>query len=318
VDDAVTAKVKQFIDKKLKKDKICENQIKVLESELTNMSQYELPASIVRKPPDKIMAFIGEIYAPYEIVLLGDELDIAQQLTLIEFDIYSQVKEMELLGQAWSSEKKSHISQNVSQLLQRANRTANWVSTCVLIQSKVKDRTKILSKFMNIAKHLKELNNYNTLMGIIAGINTVAVSRLRHSFNGIRKNITENWEILMDIMGPMNAFKKLRTTIEESGPTALPYIGMYLSDLTFMEDGNQNELIREGNPPIKLINFTKHFMIYRAIDQLLKYKTSAKFNIQKHDPIYTFLYELPVLPEEDLYQLSMMREPRDAPSSMIK
>jgi len=122
----------------------------------------------------------------------------------------------------------------------------------------------------------------------------------------------------MDIMNPTNAFKKLRSTMEECGPTALPYIGMYLSDLTFLEDGNPDEIIREGNPPIRLINFSKHYMIYRAIDQLRKYQTSAKFNVEKREPMFSFLYELAVLTEEELYQLSMNREPRDAPPHHIK
>lgn len=219
------------------------------------------------------------------------------------------------MGQAWSSEKRGHIAPNVIQLLQRANRTANWVATCVLLHPKVKERTKILTKFMTIAKHLKDMNNYNTLMGIIAGLNTVAISRLRHSFVNIKKQVSETWDVLMDTMNPGNAFKKLRATLEESGPTALPYIGMYLSDLTFMEDGNPDEMPPAGS---KIINFGKHYMIYRAIDQLRKYQTSAKFNITKHEPIHTFLYELPVLSEEELYSLSMLREPRDAPANMIK
>jgi len=319
VDEGVSSEIRKFMQKELKKDKIFESQIQSIEDELTNTSQYELPNSITQtKPPEKIMGYIGELYAPYESVLLGDEMVIAQQLTLIEFDIYSKIKEMELLGQAWSSEKRSHVSPNVIQLLQRANRTANWVATCILLQSKVKDRTKVLSKFMTIAKHLKDLNNYNTLMGIIAGLNTVAVSRLKYTFLPIKRNITEIWDVLMDIMNPSNAFKKLRTTMEECGPTALPYIGMYLSDLTFLEDGNPDEITREGTPPVKLINFSKHFMIYRAIDQIRKYQTSAKFNIEKREPMYSFLHELAILTEEELYQLSMNREPRDAPPNLIK
>jgi len=210
------------------------------------------------------------------------------------------------------------VSPNVVQLLQRANRTANWVATTILLQPKVKDRTKVVSKFMTIAKHLKDLNNYNTLMGIIAGINTVAVTRLKYSFLNVKKNITENWDILMDIMNPGQSFKKLRTSMEECGPTALPYIGMYLSDLTFLEDGNPDEIVREGPPPERLINFSKHFMIYRAIDQIRKYQTSAKYNIEKREPIFSFLFDLAVLTEEELYQLSCVREPRDAPPHLIK
>jgi len=265
------------------------------------------------------MVFVGELYAPYDTVIQVEDLTIAQQLTLIEFEIYSKIKETELLGQAWSKEKRQSVSQNVVQLIQRANRTSFWVATCIMIQPKVKDRAKVLTKFMNIAKHLRDLNNYNTLMGIIAGLNTVSVSRLKHSFAGIKRSITEQWDLLMELMNPSNAFKRLRSAIEDSGPTALPYIGMYLSDLTFMEDGNPDEIIREDGPnQVKLINFSKHFMIYRTLDQLRKYQTSAKFDLKRQDPVFTFLFELPVLAEEELYQLSLIREPRDISAPPIK
>lgn len=46
----------------------------------------------------------------------------------------------------------------------------------------------VIQKFINIAQHLKDLNNYNTLLGIIAGLNIGSVSRLKHSFATMKKN----------------------------------------------------------------------------------------------------------------------------------
>uniref|UniRef100_A0A6B2L5N5 Ras-GEF domain-containing protein n=1 Tax=Arcella intermedia TaxID=1963864 RepID=A0A6B2L5N5_9EUKA len=307
IDETVIAKLRKFVDKKLRTDSFFSSQINTLEDELTNFSQYEFPSNIVRKLPDRFLPFE---HHPFSIVLQYDEQLIANQLTLVEFDIYLKIKEMELMNQAWSKEKYFYLSQNVVQLILRANRTSFWVASCILLQPKVKDRTKLIQKFINIAKHLLDLNNYNTLMGIVAGLNTVSISRLKLSFGPVKKNFTEQWDQIMELMNPSNSFKRLRTSLDEAGPQALPYIGMYLSDLTFMEDGNADEITKEDGT--KLINFSKHFMIYKAIGSLRAYQLSAKYNLQKVDSVFNILSDLPSLLEEDLYQLSLIREPRDA------
>uniref|UniRef100_A0A6B2L162 Ras-GEF domain-containing protein n=1 Tax=Arcella intermedia TaxID=1963864 RepID=A0A6B2L162_9EUKA len=309
VDENIANLLRLFVDKNLRKVQLFESPIRLMDNELMNTHQYDFPSTLSRKPPDAIVAFIGD-YDPYEIILQVDELVIAQQLTLIEWEIYVKIREVELLNQSWSKEKRQPIAQNVVQLMQRANRTSFWVATSILLQSRAKDRTKAVTKFMNIAKHLKDLNNYNTLMAIIAGLNTVSVSRLKQTFASVKKNVLEQWEILMEVMNPSNSFKKLRTALEEAGQTALPYIGLYLSDLTFMEDGNPDYITSEDGT--KLINYAKHFMIYKAIDSFKKFQTISKYGsqFQKTDH-FKFLFHLPVFDETDLYQLSLLREPRE-------
>jgi len=122
----------------------------------------------------------------------------------------------------------------------------------------------------------------------------------------------------MDLMNPASSFKKLRAAIDEGGGNVLPYMGMYLTDLVYIEDGNPDfvadkdkgkENYVEKEP---VINFLKHYMIYRQINSFLKFQTDANFNeIEKEDPIYSFLYELPTLSDEELYALSLDREPKE-------
>jgi len=78
-----------------------------------------------------------------------------------------------------------------------------------------------------------------------------------------------------------------------------------------MEDGNSDEVKStiEGDDRV-LINFPKHFMIYKTIDRLQTYQTEANWNLETDDLVYSYLYELPVLNEHELYQLSLLREPR--------
>ena len=48
------------------------------------------------------------------------------------------------------------------------------------------------------------------------------------------------------------------------------------------------------------------------INNLLKYqKNLSKYDLSRKEPQFTFLYELQFLHEDDLYHLSLEREPRD-------
>lgn len=56
---------------------------------------------------------------------------------------------------------------------------------------RLKNRIQAFTNFVNIAVCLREQNNFNTLMGIIAGLNTSSVSRLKHTKAGIKSRSME-------------------------------------------------------------------------------------------------------------------------------
>jgi hypothetical protein len=81
-----------------------------------------------------------------------------------------------------------------------------------------------------------------------------------------------------------------------------------------MDDGNPDHVVI-GNK--KLINFDKRRLIYITIQQIRFYQQS-KFNFGRHEPLTSFLWELPALGEHELYQLSLEREPRNAERNDIR
>jgi hypothetical protein len=70
-----------------------------------------------------------------------------------------------------------------------------------------------------------------------------------------------------------------------------------LKDLTFIDDGNRNTL--DG-----MINFRKRFQLMESINGLLSYQKQS-YKLMPVEPIYTFLDELPVLDDRELYQISI-------------
>lgn len=117
-------------------------------------------------------------------------------------------------------------------------------------------------------------------------------------------------------------------------------MGVHLSDLTFMDEGNPDFLdvrvnealvarisLSQSSREVKLINFPKHHLVSRSISELLRFQnmpysmppkgmrslfTTLIFFSASLEPLYTYLKELPGLMEKELYDLSLDREPRNS------
>lgn len=84
-----------------------------------------------------------------------------------------------------------HRSRHVLSLISRANRVSFWVASLILFHDTVKDRATMVQKFITIGEELRKLNNYHTLMGIIAGLNMSSVTRLKKSLEEVPQSYKE-------------------------------------------------------------------------------------------------------------------------------
>jgi predicted MPP superfamily phosphohydrolase len=85
------------------------------------------------------------------------------------------------------------------------------------------------------------------------------------------------------------------------------YRGTYLTDITFIEDGNPDYI--KG-----LINFRKRELVYLVIREVQQYQLQ-RYNYEYVDNIAHFLAELPYHTDEELYELSLVHEPRNVASA---
>eukprot|EP01090_Pellita_catalonica_P019851 TRINITY_DN6873_c0_g1_i1.p1 TRINITY_DN6873_c0_g1~~TRINITY_DN6873_c0_g1_i1.p1 ORF type:complete len:459 (-),score=74.47 TRINITY_DN6873_c0_g1_i1:887-2263(-) len=114
-----------------------------------------------------------------------DDMEIARQITLIEFENFEKIRPQELLNTAWSKAKLKHTAPNVLNMIHNFNHFSLAVATCVLKCKKVRTRIKMMTKFINIGLHLRNLNNFNSLMEILAGLNIASIFRLKHTKAGL-------------------------------------------------------------------------------------------------------------------------------------
>jgi len=225
----------------------------------------------------------------------------------MEFEIFSRINRSELISQKWSKEKYQVLARNVTALVQRSDRLSHFVASSILFQKRLKDRAKVLIKVIRVAQALADLRNYNGLMGVLMGLTLSSVSRLKHTWSKLPQKYDLSYRTLAMYQDPSNSFKFYRDGLKVAGNTCVPYLCMFLSELTFMEEGSCSDIIDIGD--YKLINFPRYYIIHRTIKQLQHFQV-AKYELELKQPLFTYLYHMSGLEEKELYTLSLEREPR--------
>jgi len=211
---------------------------------------------------------------------------------------------VELLNQCWTKYKLKHSAPNVLRLIDRFNELSGWVASNIIWQAKLTKRTKLFKRFIKIALHCFEIGNYHSSMAVVAGLNTASASRLKFTRLGA-KNQLKVLEFLEAQLNATGSYHNLRELIRNKNPPIIPYIGVYLGDLIFIGEGNPDEL--DG-----LINFHKQRLTYSVILQIQQYQYDGYDQLEQRPDIMLYLTQLPQASEKELFDLSLLREPRGA------
>jgi len=156
---------------------------------------------------------------------------------------------------------------------------------------------------------LRSLNNFNSLMAILAAFNSAPVHRLQRTWNGTASKDKKLLEGLKQVMDSTGNFSNYRKTLHSIQPPCVPFLGTYLTDLTFIEDGNKDML----NADKQLINFDKRLKVAVVIREIQQYQ-SMQYCLQPVDIIEQYLVSKfkTVRSIDDLYDLSLKIEPRES------
>eukprot|EP01119_Soliformovum_irregulare_P004557 TRINITY_DN1560_c0_g1_i1.p1 TRINITY_DN1560_c0_g1~~TRINITY_DN1560_c0_g1_i1.p1 ORF type:complete len:1166 (+),score=383.87 TRINITY_DN1560_c0_g1_i1:136-3633(+) len=238
-----------------------------------------------------------------------DPLEVARQLALIDFNLYKQIQPHECMGQPWNKPGSKENAPHVVEMIQRFNQMSGFVMTEILNTDKLKNRAAVLKMMIQIAKKSYKLNNFNGVFTVMSGLESSAVHRLKKTWKSIPKKNQQDYQDLKALCTTRYSFKALREKIHTANPPIIPYLGVYLSDLTFIEDGN-SDLIDGG-----LINFDKRRLLASVIAEIQQYQLQS-YAFAEIPPIRDFLLSVKGMDEDEAYGLSLSIEPRKPQSIM--
>uniref|UniRef100_A0A7N8X7D4 Rap guanine nucleotide exchange factor 4-like n=1 Tax=Mastacembelus armatus TaxID=205130 RepID=A0A7N8X7D4_9TELE len=114
--------------------------------------------------------------------------DLAYQMTMFDWELFSCVHEHELLYHTFGCQSFRRTKANLDLFLRRFNQVQLWVVTEVCLCGQLSKRVQLLKKFIKIAAHCREFKNLNSFFAIIMGMSNPAVSRLSQTWERIIAN----------------------------------------------------------------------------------------------------------------------------------
>jgi len=244
------------------------------------------------------------------------ELDLASQLTLLESDLFHRIRPRELLGQCWSRKNKEIMAPNVLALISSFNKVGRWVTTSIVSVFNLEQRATRLQKCIRLAEALRRINNFNGVLEVISAINSSPVRRLKRTWELIDEEHLSLFSSLETLMSHSASYKEYRAAVRRTDPPCLPYLGVYLTDLTFLDDGNQ-DFVDDG-----LINFYKRELVAKVISEILRYQQVTYYkSFPEMSSVLAWLVrelENSSVDEQQAYTLSMKIEPRDTSEALEK
>jgi hypothetical protein len=208
-------------------------------------------------------------------VLDFEPQEIARQLTLKQMNIFCSILPEELLGSQWMK-KGGVASPNVKAMSSLSTDLSNLVADTILQFPDVKKRAAVIKQWIKIAHQCLQLNNYDGLMAIICSLNSSVISRLRKTWEIVSLKRREMLKTFQSIVEPSNNNKVLRSRLQGHVPPCLPFLGMFLTDLTFVDIGNPATKQLPGSSAedrgLTVINFDKHTRTAKIIGELQRFQ----------------------------------------------
>lgn len=166
--------------------------------------------------------------------LLSSPREFANHLTAYEHKLFSNIQTCEFLSQNWN--KRKEITMGINQNTKHFNSIVNWIVRTILALHSSEERGKTFRFFITSAMFLYKLNNFNGLFEIISALNDVSIFRLNLSWHAAGMEFYLIFRKLSSLID--KNYELYREELEYIQLPVTPYIGVFLTDLTFIEDAN--------------------------------------------------------------------------------
>ena len=209
-----------------------------------------------------------------------DPLELARQFTLKESQIFCSILPEELLASEWTK-KTGSMAVNVRGMSRLSTDLANLVADSILQVEDPKKRATIIKQWIKIANRFFELANYHSLMAIVCSLSQSTITRLKKTWEVVSTKTKSTLEHLKTVVSHDRNYAALRQRLQNHVPPCVPFVGLYLTDLTFVDAGNQPTRQLPGPSPSEesrsVINFDKHVKTAKIISELQRFQIPYRF-----------------------------------------
>ncbi|XP_052737237.1 guanine nucleotide-releasing factor 2 isoform X2 [Bicyclus anynana] len=249
-----------------------------------NRYEYDLPCnSVVSLRRDTLLDFKAS--------------ELAEQMTLLDSALFVRITTAEVLS--WPRDQSEERSPNLTRFTEHFNKMSYWARSRILEQDESRERERYANKVLKVMKALRKLNNFNSYLALVSALDCPPVRRL-----GWPRAVVDALKDHVALIDSSHSFRAYRLALGETQPPCIPYIGLFLQDLTFVHVGNP-DLLPDGS-----INFTKRWQQYTIMENMKRFH-KEQYKFKKNERIQAMFNEFDdVLSEETMWQISEKIKPR--------
>jgi hypothetical protein len=188
-----------------------------------------------------------------------------------------------------------------------------WVAESILNEPDIKKRTALVKFFVKVADRCTGLNNFSTSRSILAALDSSVISRLHQTWSGLPQKYKAQLESLRKLADHSRNYHEYRSKLRNTAPPAVPFLGLYLTDVTFCREGNPSHRASPSDPSKKLLNFNKYHKLARIVQDMQRFQ--APYNLKAIPEVQEYLSVAFEKSKhhgdlQDLYRRSLLVEPK--------
>jgi hypothetical protein len=209
--------------------------------------------------------------------------DISSDFFKLDAFLFANLSSAEFAKQAWNKAGKEEKSPNLQKLTEIVNKMNEFVLLTVVGMttidgsegdSQLAQRAAMLEFFIDLETMAAEKGDLHQAMAIHASISSSSILRLKKTWAKVSKTHMDKYTEIDTLLSNDKSYLHLRARVAEAkakGEICMPFIGPYLTDYTFICEGNK--IMTEEEEP-KLVAET-----LRMFGELLEKATEPRKRI---------------------------------------
>ncbi|XP_075194263.1 ras guanyl-releasing protein 3 isoform X2 [Anomaloglossus baeobatrachus] len=245
-----------------------------------------------------------------KVCLLFDHLEpveLAEHLTFLEYKAFRRISFTDY--QSYVIHGCLVDNPTLERSIALFNGISKWVQLMVLSKPSPQQRAEVITKYINVAEKLLDLQNFNTLMSVVGGLSHSSISRLKDTHAHLSTDVTKVWNEMTELVSSNGNYCNYRKAFSECEEFKIPILGVHLKDLIAVH------VIFPDWIDDNKVNTVKMQQLYVTLNELVSLQSASHHLETSMDLINLLTLSLDLYhTEDDIYKLSLVLEPRNPKS----
>ncbi|XP_055948699.1 ras guanyl-releasing protein 3-like isoform X2 [Argiope bruennichi] len=268
--------------------------------DLSKLPSYDWARSMsVRNPPAKHTRKISLVYDHLE------PSELAEHITFLEHKVMRRItfSDFKAYAECGTPQDIPKLERSISLF----NGLSQWIQWMVLSKSLPQQRADVIVKFVHVAQKLLQQNNFNSLMSVVGGLSHSALARLTNTMACVPSETKKTLAELGELLASASNFSNYRRALMDAKGFKIPILGVHMKDLISLHVALP-DTIENG-----LVNFRKIAQLSLIFQELWELQNSVPKVAVNADLVNTLRLSLDTpYTEDELYELSLAKEPRNS------